>query len=238
MASPAAVAYAQQRASAAAAANAKQQGNAPLHDLERVARIATSKIKSLEAQSKILSKDEVEFIPKFFLGELSLGKVLGKGGFGTVKEIRTINCKADVGVVSVLSLPSSLKDLDVNGLKVQAKEDKKFIADHCLRESGDARYCIKVNLLFVNRRSTDAQCSFYFSLFHTIRQLISPPSTIINQPGPLTRYHERPRSIYPGCHRHVRRNHVPRRRVPPSHHHHARFSAENSTGPTDLVKFS
>jgi hypothetical protein len=179
MASPAAVAYAQQRASAAAAANAKQQGNAPLLDLERVARIATSKIKSLEAQSKILSKDEVEFIPKFFLGELSLGKVLGKGGFGTVKEIRTINCKADVGVVSVLSLPSSLKDLDVNGLKVQAKEDKKFIADHCLRESGDARYCIKVNLLFVNRRSTDAQCSFYFSLFHTIRQLISPPSTII-----------------------------------------------------------
>ena len=215
MASSAAVAYAQQCTSAAAAANVKQQGNSPLLDLKRVVRIATSKIKSLEAQSKILSKDKVEFIPKFVLGELSLGKVLGKGGFGTVKEIQTVNCKADVGVVTVSSLPSSLKDLDVS---VQAKEDKKFIADHCLCESGDARYCIKVNLLFVDRHSTDAQCSIYVSLFHVIRQLISPPSTIINQPGPLTRYHERPRSIYPGCHQHVRRNHVPQCRVPPSHH--------------------
>jgi hypothetical protein len=146
MVSKAAIAYAEQRA-AAAEAKAKQQANvAPPVDLERISRIATSKISSMESKTKLLSKDEVEYIPKFVPDELSLGKVLGKGGFGTVKEIRAMNCRADVGDVSrlVSSLPSSPKDLDVDGLKVQAKEDKKFIADHCLRESGDARYCIKV----------------------------------------------------------------------------------------------
>jgi hypothetical protein len=151
MASPAAVAYAQQRADTTAAANAKQHVNAappvPV-DLERVARIATSKINSMDAKSTLLSKDEVELIPKFVLDELSLGKVLGKGGFGTVKEIRAINCSDNVvGDVSRLVSPLHLssKDLDVDDLKAQAKEDKKFIADHCLRESGDARYCIKVS---------------------------------------------------------------------------------------------
>jgi hypothetical protein len=140
MPSSAAVAYAEQCAAAAAAAKAKRAPPVPI-DLEMVARIAASKVKSLEDTSKLLSKDEVELIPKFFLDELTLGRVLGKGGFGTVKEIKGINCKADVGDVSrVASL-----GLGVDDLKAQAKEDKKFIADHCLRESGDARYCIKVS---------------------------------------------------------------------------------------------
>ena len=66
--------------------------------------------------------------------------MLGKGGFGTVKEIRAIECKADGGGAAVSS-----RSLKSHEDEEQAKEDKRFIADHCLRDSGDARYCLKVS---------------------------------------------------------------------------------------------
>jgi hypothetical protein len=153
MPSQAAIAYAEQRAAAAAAAKAKAAPTVPI-DLEMVARIATSKVKSLEEKSKLLSKDQVELIPKFFLGELTLGRILGKGGFGTVKEIKGIEYKADADAGNVASnfFASTHLGLRVTEVEEQANEDKKFIADHCLRESGDARYCIKVSRWHVIRR--------------------------------------------------------------------------------------
>jgi len=65
--------------------------------------------------------DNIDSFPTFSKGQLNLGKVLGKGAFGTVYEVR--------------------------GVKLDSKcdtDEYKFIEDHCLREdSGDARYAIK-----------------------------------------------------------------------------------------------
>ena len=55
-----------------------------------------------------------------------------------VKEIRSISCKANVDSGPVVS--------ETDG-EEQALQDKQFIANHCLRESGDARYCIKVRYI-------------------------------------------------------------------------------------------
>ena len=53
--------------------------------LARINKIATMKIKSMEKDSNFLSKEATDVIPKFAAtGELEMGKVLGKGGFGTV----------------------------------------------------------------------------------------------------------------------------------------------------------
>ena len=65
--------------------------------------------------------DNIDGFPKFDKNQLKLGKILGKGAFGTVYEVR--------------------------GVKIDNKSESdegQFIADHCLREStGDARYAIK-----------------------------------------------------------------------------------------------
>ena len=52
--------------------------------LARINKIATMKIKSMEKDSNFLSKEATDVIPKFASEELGMGKVLGKGGFGTV----------------------------------------------------------------------------------------------------------------------------------------------------------
>jgi serine/threonine protein kinase len=59
--------------------------------------------------------------PKFDRDQLKLGKILGKGGFGTVYEV---------------------KQVYVNGKG--EKDERQFISEHCVRESGDCRYAIKV----------------------------------------------------------------------------------------------
>lgn len=123
----------------------------PEVNFDEVAKIATREVHKLEAKSQLLSTDKVEHIPKFALNELLLGKVLGKGGFGTVTEILAIDCRWDVVDTSTtakfqLSLGFD-REVDKDDLEEQMKEDKEFIAAHCIRDSGDykgdARYCIK-----------------------------------------------------------------------------------------------
>ncbi len=139
MVSKAALAAAEARASSAAKKKAASTQLAA-STLENITAIATKKIQDMEKNSTFFAKDSLDVIPKFFPDELSMGKVLGKGGFGTVKEIRSINCKdtTDLGTNPQSSEP---------GDDEQAKQDRKFIADHCLRDGGDARYCIKVRAM-------------------------------------------------------------------------------------------
>jgi len=108
-------------------------------NLEKFGKIATKKINVIEASSRLFSKDQLEAIPKFVVEELTLGSVLGKGGFGTVKEIRSIKCKANIGG----STPAASPVHDKDDLWEQELQDKQFIADHCIRDGGDARYCVK-----------------------------------------------------------------------------------------------
>lgn len=127
-------------------------------DLERVAPIAERKIHDLESNSTFFSKDKLDVIPKFVVEELTTGRVLGKGGFGTVKEIRQIKCRRnnnfDASNRSAASggpadgdnwdfLKEQESEEQEGARAEQEHQDKKFIADHCIREGGDARYCIK-----------------------------------------------------------------------------------------------
>ena len=133
------VSKAAQAAAARRAASASRKDSdawaAASATLHKVAQIADRKIESMEADSRLFTKDQLAVIPTFVVGELTVGKVLGKGGFGTVKEVRAITCKEGGGPAAA----SSDEDEE------QALQDKQFIADHCLRETGDARYCLKVS---------------------------------------------------------------------------------------------
>ena len=166
MVSKAALAAAEARAASAAKMEAASTQLAA-STLEKVTAIATKKIQDMEKNSKFFAKDSLDVIPKFAADELSLGKVLGKGGFGTVKEIRSINCKdtTDLG-----SNPQSFEPGDDE----QAKQDRKFIADHCLRDGGDARYCIKVRHDVCMYCSARVVSYFYFNPFITCIQALSP----------------------------------------------------------------
>jgi serine/threonine protein kinase len=79
--------------------------------------------------------------PTFKKKELELGKVLGKGGFGTVYEVRGF----EAGNKTSLSKAGSARKLDPDESEVDAgeMESRKFISDHCIRKGGDARYAVK-----------------------------------------------------------------------------------------------
>jgi serine/threonine protein kinase len=80
-------------------------------------------------------ENNTDNFPKFEKSELVMGKLLGKGGFGTVLEIRGF--KVD-GVSSKAAGKKGMRDSEADGM-----ESKRFIAEHCLRNGGDARYAVK-----------------------------------------------------------------------------------------------
>lgn len=86
--------------------------------------------------------NRVNDFPKFLLEELKVGKMLGKGGFGTVWEVREF----EVGGVEETDHgdehedDEEYEDLIHTGNGADAR---KFIAEHCLRKNKDARYAIK-----------------------------------------------------------------------------------------------
>jgi len=85
-------------------------------------------------------KDTVITYPKFDYNELTLGK----GGFGTVSEVRAF--RVTPGLTKSHSTCSATKDRDDTEVDDAAgeMESRQFIAHHCLRHGGDARYAIKV----------------------------------------------------------------------------------------------
>jgi serine/threonine protein kinase len=105
--------------------------------------------------------DQSSTFPSFTRQELTLGKVLGKGGFGTVSEVRAF-AVVDAAEEEPAAASSKESDNDkeeeddddvfLSGINQQQTESRRFIAKHCLRESssgggggnvGDARYAIK-----------------------------------------------------------------------------------------------
>mmetsp|Transcript_29976 Transcript_29976/g.69900 ORF Transcript_29976/g.69900 Transcript_29976/m.69900 type:complete len:302 (-) Transcript_29976:775-1680(-) len=108
-------------------------------------------------------KDRTTEYPTFDLSQLTQGKVLGTGGFGTVKEVTGIQVGGGGGggVKPFVNTPTKPALVDVtdgssnsdnvphgtgeeddvvqNGML----ESQNFIAQHCIRKGGDARYAIK-----------------------------------------------------------------------------------------------
>lgn len=80
--------------------------------------------------------DKTNDFPRFEKSELGMGKLLGKGGFGTVMEIRSFK------IANTTTTNNVTDDDEAGGM-----ENKKFIAEHCLRmggdSKGDSRYAVK-----------------------------------------------------------------------------------------------
>jgi hypothetical protein len=64
--------------------------------------------------------------PTFDYSDLKLGKVLGKGGFGTVSEIRSFKVEADAKKVSQKVENSESQNYEVEGGEM---ESRNFIAE-------------------------------------------------------------------------------------------------------------
>lgn len=91
-------------------------------DESRVDGLQYAKEKYAEYFEDSSVADNISSFPTFARSDLALGKVLGKGGFGTVYEVRGVNTDNKL-----------------------TSDEGKFIAKHCLREdSGESRYAIKV----------------------------------------------------------------------------------------------
>ena len=85
--------------------------------------------------------DQSNDLPKFTKAEVTVGKILGIGGFGTVYEVRAFDGR------SVRRSRSFRlhRDHHIDDTQVSAGdfESRKFIAEHCIRNGGDARYAVK-----------------------------------------------------------------------------------------------
>lgn len=83
---------------------------------------------------ELIKDDNLNDTPQFAMSDLELGKVLGRGGFGVVNEISGISIKEGTDADG----PEGGDEADYSG-----DESWAFIAKHCIREGGDARYAIK-----------------------------------------------------------------------------------------------
>ena len=127
---------------------------------------AAKKVSELFMESNV--EDKSSTYPQFKRKEINLGKVLGKGGFGTVYEVRgfiidngdnksksttTTSATSSANKMSATKkLAASTRNL-MGGSQVDTPADeevlagemesRKFISDHCLRNNGDARYALK-----------------------------------------------------------------------------------------------
>lgn len=85
--------------------------------------------------------DKTDTYPKFKFDELVLGKVLGKGGFGTVSEVKAFRLQYGNDKLDGTDCTSTNSE---EGQKSPDEACRNFLAAHCLRgENGDARYAIK-----------------------------------------------------------------------------------------------
>mmetsp|Transcript_12640 Transcript_12640/g.19598 ORF Transcript_12640/g.19598 Transcript_12640/m.19598 type:complete len:417 (-) Transcript_12640:159-1409(-) len=106
---------------------------------------ARKQVNAMFAKSRF--EDYSNEFPKFERSELQMGKLLGKGGFCTVNEIRAFH------VAERSSGSDAIVKKKKHGCKEPVEEDdevedggmegKQFIADHCIRNGGDSRYAVK-----------------------------------------------------------------------------------------------
>jgi serine/threonine protein kinase len=91
-----------------------------------------------------LIPDHSKNFPKFTKTEITQGKILGRGGFGTVCEVRAFDAGDGATLRKSRSFPRMLRDdVDDDVVSVGDIESRKFIAEHCIRNGGDARYAVK-----------------------------------------------------------------------------------------------
>jgi serine/threonine protein kinase len=103
---------------------------------ESASQVAQSIYDKNISRSQLIKSNKLAEIPRFATNEIRDGLVLGSGCFASVYEVRGFSIKEDDG--QRLSLIRN--DDEVNPGEI---ESRKFIAKHCYRNNGDARYAIK-----------------------------------------------------------------------------------------------
>jgi len=109
-------------------------GYTTAHLLKRAEELVKEKMKT----SAIIDEDALERMPKFDKNELTIGRVLGRGGFCVVSEIKAIRL-AD-GEAS-RRVPA---DQDDEHQVANAVQDRSFMQHNYLRGGKDTRYAIKI----------------------------------------------------------------------------------------------
>ena len=92
-------------------------------------------------------ENKVPLFPKFEKTECTLGKVLGKGGFGTVYEVRSFMINGIKVEQNKKGFSDDLDETDYDmgkGDSTRENQARLFIAQHCLRNNSDARYALKI----------------------------------------------------------------------------------------------
>lgn len=132
--------------------------NKPAAVIRRLEICDKARIHARDQNRTTSIQDRTPSLPKFTVDEITLGKKLGKGGFGTVFEIRAFNVtEASKGpkprrfklLMDKFSRNREGEEEDQNTVTTasensHATESRQFIANHCVRpKSGDARYAVK-----------------------------------------------------------------------------------------------
>jgi serine/threonine protein kinase len=119
---------------------AARKTKAPELSPEQLAKYAERAVNKAFDGSTIA--DNSSEYPKFKWSEMKLGKVLGKGGFGTVYEVRAFAAENGGSFAPRSSRSHRRLQMDEE-VGVGEEESRQFIAEHCLRNGGDARYAVK-----------------------------------------------------------------------------------------------
>lgn len=102
-------------------------------------KLAEELINEKTKKTIVLDEDAVERMPKFDMNELAIGKVLGKGAFCVVSEIKAMHLGD--GQAAHMSEPTHVDDCPH---LVNIVQDRNFMQSNYLRNGKDARYAIKI----------------------------------------------------------------------------------------------
>lgn len=107
------------------------------HDVSHLLQIAGKVVYRKTADSLVLDQAAEDRTPKFVLEELTIGKVLGRGGFCVVREITQITTKDE-------HVHTEEPEEDDEAIIHNITQGREFMAKHYLRHGKDYRYAIKV----------------------------------------------------------------------------------------------
>lgn len=107
--------------------------------LKRASDIVKEKTKS----STVFDEEAENSMPKFDRSEITLGRVLGRGGFSTVSEIKGVTIAESTGLNGATSYTHGDDEEEDGIILAHVVQDRRFISQNCRRKGKDARYAMK-----------------------------------------------------------------------------------------------
>uniref|UniRef100_A0A6T6GV67 Protein kinase domain-containing protein n=1 Tax=Craspedostauros australis TaxID=1486917 RepID=A0A6T6GV67_9STRA len=111
------------------------------HKVSHLLNVAKQAVAEKTEGSKIMDVAAERRIPKFHFDELTLGRVLGRGGFCVVHEIEDIALRKQTNAEDPeQTVPSNDDEHYIHNIV----QDRDFMAGHCIRQGKDCRYALKI----------------------------------------------------------------------------------------------